>query len=286
MCLSVSLFLPISLPPTSLSVSLAPPVLYFSLPSLEQPLQVAYETPLPPTSQNPGAVPVPTTLLTALCFGKTSPKVWFRNGRVTQCWPVRPEENLLGTPSHLRDGFVLALDWIVFGCDTWIFYIPGWKSEKWNEPSPSWHNCRPTSPPQDFLLYETIHSVNALWERFSVSCCWQYPDLNTLLLMFSPNPLIFSSWKTTSASMFLSTHLFLLSPPLSTLSQLLLSLLNNKGGTFSIVWSETPTPFSQTSSQPQCASPPPASFLLHGWQAWVDPGGASRTVCLTAVGTQ
>lgn len=120
------------------------------------------------------------------------------------------------------------------------------------KPRPSWHRCE-ADPSR--LSGETWPGEGTV-RRFSVSCSWKYHASNTFLLMFSPNPLVFS-WKTTSVSTFLSASpLLLLSPPLSPTVSLKQYGWSGEGA-LALSGQYSPTSSSGT-SHPQSAPPPPA----------------------------
>lgn len=129
------------------------------------------------------------------------------------------------------------------------------------KPRPSWHCCECRLKPTSGL---PVRRDLAWWrhpEKVFSFMQLNNDDSNTFLLIFSPNPLVFS-WKTTSVSTFLSASpLLLLSP---TLSQLFLCLLNNTGGwwgNFGTVWPVLTHPFLSDFS-PTKGSPTSSPLVL------------------------
>lgn len=135
---SVLLVLPTFLPPSSPFYCLcsSSPFFYFYATStagyLPSPIASFLSEPEECSSVPP--------LLTSISSGKTSPlpgskgcldllrqfgscQCFVQKWAVTQFWPMRHEKNVLRGSSHLKDGFLLALDLIVFGYDSWILYV-------------------------------------------------------------------------------------------------------------------------------------------------------------------
>lgn len=123
--------------------------------------------------------------------------------------------------------------------------------------------------------------VKALWERFSVSCSSKYSVLNTLLLAFSPDPLIFSSWITTSVSTFLSV------PPFFSFS-LPSPLFPNCSCPSSTIQGEplaqsdqiTPTPFSHFLNHKMLPHLRPHSYFTADRPGWIHARPAPESVSL------
>lgn len=122
--------LSVCLPPFSVShcLSCSSSAIFFFSFSVTS-FSVAYA---PPSSQNPGAVPVSPTLLKPYALGKPAQgRLQEVNGSCQGLIPKWAGDPILasepwgdsaGVSSHLREGLVLALDWIVLRCDAWILY--------------------------------------------------------------------------------------------------------------------------------------------------------------------